>query len=80
MVADCAAGAAIEVEHVAAMSPRNQAAWWSPLDTYTPGNDYAYLAFNETLSAVQLAGAVLVLAAAVMLAAPTKATATVPPT
>ncbi|UWZ49628.1 BNR-4 repeat-containing protein [Dactylosporangium matsuzakiense] len=25
----------------------NQAAWWSPLDTYTPGNDYAYLAFNE---------------------------------
>jgi hypothetical protein len=25
----------------------NQAAWWSPLETYTPGNDYAYLAFNE---------------------------------
>jgi hypothetical protein len=25
----------------------NQAGWWSPLDTYTPGNDYAYLAFNE---------------------------------
>ncbi|HTJ32598.1 MAG TPA: hypothetical protein VL738_05160, partial [Dactylosporangium sp.] len=23
----------------------NQAAWWSPLETYTPGNDYAYLAF-----------------------------------
>ena len=25
----------------------NQAGWWSPLDTYSPGNEYAYLAFNE---------------------------------
>lgn len=25
----------------------NQAAWWSPLETYAPGNQYAYLAFNE---------------------------------
>jgi hypothetical protein len=25
----------------------NQAGWWSPLDTYYSGNEYAYLAFNE---------------------------------
>jgi hypothetical protein len=25
----------------------NQAAWWSPLETYVPGSEYAYLAFNE---------------------------------
>lgn len=25
----------------------NQAAWWSPLDTYVGGSQYAYLAFNE---------------------------------
>jgi hypothetical protein len=25
----------------------NQAAWWSPLDTYQGGTEYAYLAFNE---------------------------------
>ncbi|MET7392183.1 BNR-4 repeat-containing protein [Dactylosporangium sp. NPDC005572] len=25
----------------------NQAGWWSPLETYSPGTDYAYLAFNE---------------------------------
>lgn len=46
MVADCAAGAAIEVEHVAAMSPRNQAAWWSPI-AYRDGAIYvSYLSPN----------------------------------
>jgi hypothetical protein len=25
----------------------NQAGWWSPLDTYYSGNEYAYMAFNE---------------------------------
>lgn len=25
----------------------NQAAWWSPLETFVAGNQYAYLAFNE---------------------------------
>jgi drug/metabolite transporter (DMT)-like permease len=40
----------------------------------------AYLAFSERLSAVQLAGAALVLAAAVLLAAPARGPATAPPT
>jgi drug/metabolite transporter (DMT)-like permease len=40
----------------------------------------AYLAFGERLSLVQLGGAALVLAAAVMLAAPSRAPETAPPT
>jgi drug/metabolite transporter (DMT)-like permease len=39
----------------------------------------AYLAFSEVLSGVQLAGAVLVLGAAVLLASPTRAAGPVPP-
>jgi BNR repeat-containing family member len=30
-----------------AMDSSNQAGWWSPLETYYSGNEYAYLAFNE---------------------------------
>jgi hypothetical protein len=30
-----------------AMDSSNQAAWWTPLETYVGGNQYAYLAFNE---------------------------------
>lgn len=30
-----------------AMDSSNQAGWWSPLETYVGGNQYAYLAFNE---------------------------------
>lgn len=29
------------------MDSSNQAAWWTPLETYVGGNQYAYLAFNE---------------------------------
>ncbi len=29
------------------MDASNQAAWWTPLETYVGGNRYAYLAFNE---------------------------------
>jgi drug/metabolite transporter (DMT)-like permease len=40
----------------------------------------AYLAFSERLSALQLAGAALVLAAAVLLAAPSRTPEAAPPT
>jgi hypothetical protein len=30
-----------------AMDSSNQAGWWSPLETYVGGNQYAYMAFNE---------------------------------
>ncbi|NUT18728.1 MAG: hypothetical protein HOV77_06050 [Hamadaea sp.] len=30
-----------------AIDSSNQAGWWSPLETYYSGNEYAYLAFNE---------------------------------
>ena len=39
----------------------------------------AYLAFSEILSGVQLAGATLVLGAAVLLASPTRIAASAPP-
>jgi hypothetical protein len=33
------------------MDSSNQAGWWSPLETFAAGNQYAYLAFNEPGSA-----------------------------
>ena len=39
-----AAAALTEVPY--AMDSSNQAGWWTPLETYGTGNEYAYLAYN----------------------------------
>lgn len=43
-VGEAAASTLTEVPY--AMDSSNQAGWWSPLATYTSGNEYAYLAYN----------------------------------
>ena len=48
MAAPAPAEAAATITQVPyAMDSSNQAGWWSPLETYVSGSEYAYLAYNE---------------------------------